>query len=111
MATRDLTEREQRVLDHLQQAQALGVSLREYAGAYGLDVKELYNGKAQLMRKGVLAESASRSNKFLPVEIAPSAVTEREGCRIVHSSGWTIECTSLPDAAWIAALVQPLSDA
>jgi hypothetical protein len=44
-----LTERELHVLDHLEQAQGLDVPLTEYASAYGLDVKDLYAGKAQLV--------------------------------------------------------------
>jgi hypothetical protein len=49
-----LTERELQILDHLEQAQGLDVPLTEYASAYGLDVKDLYNGKAQLVKKGLL---------------------------------------------------------
>jgi hypothetical protein len=51
-----LTERELQILDHLEKAQGLDVPLTEYASAYGLDVKDLYNGKAQLVKlsaKGV----------------------------------------------------------
>ena len=40
-----LTKRELQILDHLQQAQGLDVPLTEYASAYGLDVKDLYNAR------------------------------------------------------------------
>jgi hypothetical protein len=42
------------ILDHLEQAQNLDAPLTEYAAAYNLDVKDLYAGKAQLVKKGLL---------------------------------------------------------
>ena len=112
MTTDDLSEREQQALEHLQQARALGVSLREYAEARGLEVKDLYNRKAQLVRKGVLPGGrAESSSEFIPVEVARSTVDERDGFRLVHVSGWTIECTSLPEASWVASLVRAMSEA
>jgi hypothetical protein len=38
----------------LEQAQNLDAPLTEYAAAYNLDVKDLYAGKAQLVKKGLL---------------------------------------------------------
>jgi hypothetical protein len=49
-----LTARELQILDHLEQAQNLDTPLTEYAAAYNLDVKDLYAGKAQLVKKGLL---------------------------------------------------------
>lgn len=51
----DLTEHQQRCFEHLKQARALDQSLVEYARAYGLQVRVLYDAAAQLRKKGVIA--------------------------------------------------------
>jgi hypothetical protein len=106
-----LTERELQILDHLEQAQGLDVPLTEYASAYGLDVKDLYNGKAQLVKKGLLPSRtpAPEQSDFVPVRVT----LPRGGsmCRLTHPSGWTIDCSVLPDAAWISALMHASADA
>jgi hypothetical protein len=106
-----LTERELQILDHLEQAQGLDVPLTEYASAYGLDVKDLYNGKAQLVKKGLLPSRtpAPEQSDFVPVRVT----LPRGGsmCRLTHPSGWTIDCSVLPDAAWISALMRASADA
>jgi hypothetical protein len=106
-----LTERELQILDHLEQAQSLDVPLTEYASAYGVDVKDLYNGKAQLVKKGLLPSRtpAPERSDFVPVRLSSS----RGGsiCRLMHPSGRVIECSALPDAAWITALMRASADA
>jgi hypothetical protein len=109
-----LTEREREVLDHLQKAQELGSTLVEYATAFNQDVKELYAVKQQLVRKGALAgrakvEEPQKLGTFAPVRIVPSVsppASSAVAFRLVHPSGWTIECASLPEANWIAALMK-----
>ena len=59
MTTAALWAREREVLEHLEQAQSAGCTLREYAEAAGIDVKALYNRGAQLRRKRVLASKAT----------------------------------------------------
>jgi len=111
VARERLTERELQILDHLEQAQGLDVPLTEYASAYGLDVKDLYNGKAQLVKKGLLPSRtpAPERSDFVPVRVS----LPRGGsiCRLTHPSGWTIDCSALPDAAWISALMRASADA
>jgi predicted phage tail protein len=107
-----LTEWEQQTLKHLQSAQALGISVREYAKRRGVAVQGLYNGKFQLVRKGVMAgraQTAAAQEKpgaFVGVRIAPTpgATATAAACRIRHPSGWVIECASWPEASWMAAL-------
>lgn len=111
MAVEELTKQEQRALEHLQQAQALGVSLREYAEAHGLDVKDLYYRKARLIRKGLLAGRDGLPRQFVPVEVKPGIAEDPETFRLTHSSGWTIECARLPEATWVASLVRAMSEA
>jgi hypothetical protein len=111
VARERLTERELQILDHSEQAQGLDVLLTEYASAYWLDVKDLYNGKAQLVKKGLLPSRtlAPERSDFVPVRVS----TPRSGsmCRMTHPSGWLIECSALPDAAWISALMRASADA
>ena len=111
VARERLTERELQILDYLEQAQGLDVSLTEFASAYGLDVKDLYAGKAQLVKKGLLPSRtpAPERGDFVPVRVSSS----RSGsvCRLTHPSGWVIECSALPDAAWISVLMRASTDA
>jgi hypothetical protein len=72
-----LTARELQILDHLEQAQNLDAPLTEYAVAYNLDVKDLYAGKAQLVKKGLV-----------PGRVA------------------TPECASWPEASWVLAVMR-----
>lgn len=106
-----LTARELQILDHLEQAQNLDAPLTEYAAAYNLDVKDLYAGKAQLVKKGLLPSRTPAPERadFVPVRVSSS----RSGsvCRLTHPSGWVIECSALPEAAWISALMRASSDA
>ena len=116
MTTESLTEREQQTLEHLQKAQDLGSSLAEYASAFGLEVKELYAMKQQLVRKGVLpptrgkteeAEKTDKPSPFVPVRVVPSALppSSMAMCRLMHPSGWVIECGTFPPAAWLASVL------
>lgn len=118
MAVEQLSEREQQVLDHLQKAQELEVSVSEYARSFDLDVKELYNTKRVLVRKGAIAgrvEAADEAQPgdFVPVQVAPSSSPSTSSiavCRIRHPSGLVIECASFPPASWLAALLSGGSD-
>jgi hypothetical protein len=67
-----LTARELQILDHLEQAQNLDAPLTEYAAAYNLDVKDLYAGKAQLVKKGLLPGRTATPERadFVPVRVA-----------------------------------------
>jgi len=109
--TEQLTEREQQVLDHLRKARELGSTLVEYASGIGLDVKELYTVRQRLVRKGVIAgkpktQGQDKFGPFAPVRIVPPAsMSSTLVCRLVHPSGWVIECGSFPQASWMAAVL------
>lgn len=117
MTTESLTERQQQALEHLRRAQERGCSLVEYCSAVGLEVNELYWVKQQLVRKGVLpanrrkakeAGKADKAGAFVPVRIVPCAPTPTSpavSCRLVHPSGWVMECGDLPPASWMAAVL------
>ena len=101
-----LSERERAYLEHLQQAQKLGVSFARYCRQKGLASKPWYWVRQQLVRKGVIAgrskAPAQKPVGFVPVRIAPSATVV---CRMIHPSGWVIECGSLPQVQWLTALL------
>jgi len=117
--TETLSERDREVLEHLEQAQSSGCTLREYAEAAGIDVKALYHRGAQLRRKGVLASKVpsapTTDGDFITVRMAETAaqVTRPTGtvCRILHAGGHVIECTEWPAASWISALLAGTTDA
>ena len=92
-----LTEREQQTLDHVRKAEELEVSLAEYCRSFDLDVKELYNTRQGLVKKGILPKAAdpqaSRLSDFIAVQVQrPTApVISGPVCRIRHPSGLLIE--------------------
>ncbi len=112
-----LTEREQQALEHMRKAQELGTTLKEYASRFGLDVQQLYQIRKPLVRKGALGPVHSqirqprrvdKARAFLPVRIASSAPAPSSApvrCRLVHPSGWVLECDGFPPAAWMTAVL------
>ena len=125
-----LNEAERVCVDHLRQAQVLGVSLAEYCRSFDLDLAKWYRVKQALTRKGITVTAMSvtaaevptvepvaeeKSASFARVQITaapvaplppPSAVsTGGVACRIVHPSGWIVECGVLPQASWLAAVL------
>jgi hypothetical protein len=125
-----LNEAERVCVDHLRQAQVLGVSLAEYCRSFDLDLAKWYRVKQALTRKGITVTAMSvtatevptvepvaeeKMAPFARVQIAaapaapmppPSAVgTVAVACRIVHPSGWIVECGILPQASWLAAVL------
>jgi len=118
MATSEvLTEREQQGLEHMRKAQELGVTLKEYAARIGLDVHMLYQLRKPLVRKGALgpvrqatkeAPTAQKVSAFLPVRVVSAAPTRGSAvvaCRLVHPSGWVLECDGLPPASWVTSVL------
>lgn len=117
MRTTDLTEREQQALEHMRKAQELGMTLKAYSSKFGVDVQQLYQLRKPLVRKGALGptrspaqdqHTADKASAFLPVRIVssgPAPGSTAVACRLVHPSGWVLECGGLPPASWMAAIV------
>lgn len=116
--TESLTEREQEALEHMRKAQELGTTLKEYASRFGLDVQKLYQLRKPLVRKGALGPAPSeakeprkitdRASALVPVRIVPSGRgpgSTPVSCRLMHPSGWVIECGEFPSAAWMTAVL------
>jgi hypothetical protein len=120
MSNEQLTERERRVLEHLQRAQDLKLGLAQYARETGVAVNEIYSGKQSLVRKGVIPGRVRVDERegeempaggFVAVHMAPRFESGGSpACQIRHPSGVVVECSSLPPAAWITALLSGASD-
>jgi hypothetical protein len=114
MTTAAMTEKQRRALEAMEAARQQGCSLTQYAKAHGLAVREIYDAVAALRRKGVLSKPAGRrKSKFVSVRVAPassslmlarSLAASGVLCRIVHASGYAIECLQWPEPGWLAAL-------
>ena len=125
-----LNEAERTCVDHLRQAQVLGVSLAEYCRSFDLDLSKWYRVKQALARKGVVVTATSvsvaevsdvdpdaeeKAAPFARVQIAatpaapapPPSAGDAVGVafRIVHPSGLIVECGTLPQASWLAAVL------
>jgi transposase-like protein len=113
--TEPLTEQEQQALDQMRRAQEQGSTLKQLAPAMGLKVHQLYQLRRSLVRKGAFGplpgRKARKSNKvsaFVPVRVVPTTSTQKSAevsCRLVHPSGWVLECNGLPPATWISAVL------
>jgi len=104
-----LTEKEQQVLRHLEQAEELGSTLSDYARAFGVNVQELYAGKAQLQRKGYRSKNTEVAKpELLAVRVIEPAVDVSEACvcRVAGPGGWVLECRQWPEPSWIAAVMR-----
>lgn len=120
MGTEQLTERLRATLEHLKQAKELGSTLSDYAAAFNLNVKELYNGRTQLQRKGLwprIRKTRAREPKLLAVEVAVQSESAVPACmnewmfRLIGPGGWVMECRQLPEVSWLRALSATLSEA
>lgn len=125
-----LNEAERVCVDHLRQAQVLGVSFAEYCRSFDLDLAKWYRVKQALSRKGVTVTAVSvsvaeaskgdpaaeeKAAPFARVQIAAalaapvpppiSGSTVGVACRILLPSGWIVECGILPQASWLAAVL------
>jgi hypothetical protein len=111
-----LSEREQKCLEHVKQAQELGVSFSEFCRSFDLNANTWYSIRRGLVRKGVIdgrpkgdepepAKAAPvASAGFTEVRIDSSLAAPAVMCRIRHPNGWVIECASWPEASWMSAL-------
>jgi len=78
---------------------------------------ELYQLRKPLVRKGALgparrepkeSTTADKASAFLPVRVvsaAPAPGSSAVACRLVHPSGWVLECSGLPLARWVTAVL------
>ena len=108
MTAQTLTDWEQQTLEHLQQAQERRVTLRDYAAQSGVNVQELYSGKARLRRKGFWPTRRAQppQAELLAVRVMPEIKAgDALVCRLTGPNGWVIECCRWPETKWVAALM------
>ena len=118
MSIEELNERELRVLEHLQKAQELEVTIAEYARSFEVDAKELYAIRQTLIRKGAIAGRSgvveeAPVGEFVSVQVIPMSSEPPPivpMCLIRHPSGLVIECTSFPPTSWLVALLPGARD-
>lgn len=109
----NLSDQQRACLEHLRQAQELGVSFSQYCRQRDLKHDQWYWVKRELVRKGVIAggrkaKEAPKAGVFAPVRIVPSAAgpsSPAVACRLVHPSGWVIECAGWPPAGWMTTVL------
>jgi hypothetical protein len=115
-----LTERERECLKHFRQAQELGVSFAEYCRSQGLKSNEWHAVRHGMVHKGLLPgrnrsrgakkrPSRRRQSRFAPVRLASGTAgvsANTAVCRLRHTSGWVIECASLPEVQWLKGLLE-----
>ena len=113
--TEVLTEREQQALEQMREAQAQGSTLKAYAVQKGLNLGQLYDLRRRLVRKGAFGAQPPRkprksrkASAFVPVRVVSAAAVPGHSsirCRVLHPSGWVLECDGLPPASWVTAVV------
>lgn len=113
--TEPLTEREQQALQQMREAQEHGSTLKAYAAKIGRDVGQLYDLRRRLVRKGAFgplphrkSRKSEKASAFVPVRVLPGTtapINTATTCRLLHPSGWVLECDGLPPAAWIAVVL------
>jgi hypothetical protein len=120
VASEKLTDRERECLKHFRQAQELGVSFAEYCRSQGLKSNEWHAVRHGMVDKGLLPgrkgsrgakkrPSRRRQSRFVPVRLGSGAAgvsANAAACRLRHTSGWVIECASLPEVQWLKGLIE-----
>jgi hypothetical protein len=113
--TEPLTEQEQQALEQKRRAQEQGLTLKQLAPTMGLEVNQLYQLRRSLVRKGAFgplprrkARKCNQVSAFVPARVVSATPTTKGvsvSCRLVHPSGWVLECDGLPPAAWISTVL------
>jgi hypothetical protein len=119
--SKDLTDKQQRALEHVERARSAGMTLSDYARAEGVEVRPIYDSMVALRKKGMLTPRVPRAQSaFVSVRVkrdstAPTTATPAIAgskliCRLRLGAA-TIECAEWPPASWLAALVSARADA
>ena len=83
--------------EHLARADEFGVSLKEYALAYNVNLNTLANAKTTRKKPD---NSAIAADDFIKVEIE-SAPASSSLCTLSLSGGFSLECHQWPPADWL----------
>lgn len=99
MSQNPISERQQFWLDHIRAAVNGEQTQAEYARSHGLKVKDLYQWKTMLTRRGHTIDEQAPSN-FVSVKATPSA-----SFNLVLANGVRVETTGPLDEQQIKALL------
>lgn len=112
----ELTPREQAYFEHVRQAKEQGLTLKAYCEQVGLNERNLYSVRRVLVDKGILPRTLPPkapktkkpgSGQFVAVRVAGGETNGAQVvCRVRHPSGWAIECSRFPEAAWVLQLME-----
>jgi len=105
MSEKAITERQQYWLDHILAGEAFNGTLVEYAGVEGLKVKDLYQWKTLLARRGVIAGKVDKPKAFVAVRETVAA----NKTALVLPNGVRLEFSGAVDAEMIQLLVTVVS--
>lgn len=105
MGEHTITERQQFWLDHIQAAEAFNGTLVEYAKVEGLKVKDLYQWKTLLVRRGVMSGRSAQPKAFVAVRESTAASM----AALLLPNGVRIEFSGAVDAETIQSLVTAAS--
>ncbi len=100
-----ITERQQYWLDHILAAEAFNGTLVEYAGVESLKVKDLYQWKTLLVRRGVMSGKAGKPKAFVAVRESVTA----SKATLLLPNGVRIEVSGAVDGETIQSLVTAAS--
>lgn len=102
-----ITKRQRYWLNHIKAADASDGSLVAYAAAHQLKVKDLYQWKTALARRGFLPSKRSEP-AFVPVAPAPPAVLGA-GCKVTLPNGVRLQFTGNLDASSVRNILTAAS--
>ncbi len=98
----ELTKRQRYWLNHIKAADASEGTLVAYAAAHDLKVKDLYQWKTTLSRRGLLPVKAAK-RAFVPVATSPAAPAA--SCSISLPNGVRLQFTGEVDAASVSQIL------
>jgi len=100
-----ITERQQYWLNHIRSADASEGTLVDYAKAQDLKVKDLYQWKTLLVRRGVMSGKAGKPKAFVAVRESVTA----SKATLLLPNGVRIEVSGAIDGETIQSLVTAAS--
>ena len=121
----ELTKHQRQCLEHLRQAEALGLSLTEYAQAHGVKVRMLYDAVVHFRRTGMMVkavkgapprkprverQSRELASPFVAVRIEPERAPFPV-LRLQHVGGHVLEFGAWPAADFLKAILTEGRDA
>ena len=102
-----ITKRQQHWLDHIRAAETSADTLVAYAAAHKLKVKDLYQWKTALTRRGFLPEKKPKP-AFVPVATAPAKDCPTR-CDVTLSNGVRVQITGNLDSVSLREIMTAAS--